>query len=45
MSLLPHKKEENDRFLNLIDKDQIEISTQNEKSPEFDEIGTPLNDL
>ncbi|WP_268870171.1 hypothetical protein [Neobacillus bataviensis] len=43
MRLYLEKKE--DDFVTHIDQEQLENSSQNEKSPEFDEYGTALNDI
>ncbi|WHY75535.1 hypothetical protein QNH20_15500 [Neobacillus sp. WH10] len=45
MSFYPQKKEENNRFVTSVDQELLEDSNQNEKLPEFDEIGTALNDI
>ena len=37
------KKE--DDFVTPMDQEQVDNSSQNEKSPEFDEYGTALNDI
>ncbi|MGG1679185.1 hypothetical protein ACIFOT_26180 [Neobacillus sp. NRS-1170] len=39
------KKEEDQGLVTPIEQEQIERSGQNEKSPEFDEIGTALNEI
>lgn len=39
------KKDEDHGLVNPIEQDQLENSSQNEKSPEFDEIGTALNEI
>jgi len=41
----PQKKEENNGLIAPVDHELLEDSNQNEILPEFDEIGTPLNDI
>ncbi|WML60281.1 hypothetical protein [Neobacillus sp. PS2-9] len=45
MSTYSHKKEEESGFTNSSDQGSLENSTQSEKLPEFDVIGTALNDI
>ncbi|WP_157081363.1 hypothetical protein [Neobacillus soli] len=45
MSFYHEKKEEDKGLVNPVDQDQLENSNQNEKSPEFDEMGTALNGI
>ncbi|WP_157042286.1 hypothetical protein [Neobacillus jeddahensis] len=45
MSFYPQKQEDTNPFLQQNDQEQLENLRQNDKSPEFDEIGTPLNAL
>ncbi|MGG3470967.1 hypothetical protein ABES02_26240 [Neobacillus pocheonensis] len=45
MSWNLQKKDEDHGLVNPIEQDQLENSSQNEKSPEFDEIGTALNEI
>ncbi|MDN3018658.1 hypothetical protein PH210_20950 [Paenibacillus sp. BSR1-1] len=39
------KKEEDQGSVTSMEQEQIENSGQNERSPEFDEIGTALNEI
>jgi len=45
LSFHPQKKEENNRLITPVDQELLENANQNEKLPEFDEIGTALNDI
>jgi hypothetical protein len=45
MSTYSHKKEEESGLTNSLDQGSLENSTQGEKLPEFDVIGTALNDI
>jgi hypothetical protein len=45
VSLNKKNKDTDKGFINPEEQEQLERSTENEKSPEFDVIGTALNDL
>ncbi|CAH2714189.1 hypothetical protein BACCIP111895_01350 [Neobacillus rhizosphaerae] len=45
MNFYQPKKEDDQGFVYPIEHDPLENSGQNEKIPEFDEIGTALNDI
>ncbi len=45
MSIEPFKKDEEKGFTNRVEEEQDDFLTENERTPEFDEIGTALNEI
>ncbi|NRD80237.1 hypothetical protein HPT25_23225 [Bacillus sp. BRMEA1] len=45
MSINHQKKETEKGFVNSEEQEQLEHSTENDKAPEFDVLGTALNGL